>query len=174
MHLGNVGKFDFFALVDALVAGAVLLSVAQFIVTYVALYGMGLSSALYSEFMRESVNWRREYARFAAQSLVGGATFQDFDKNRSGTLDRAEIYKYLSNTFNEILTKAQIACLTDFLMRHGEIDADLSKGRLDSVGFASRRLTAVLAFSCRMLRSAPSTWKNGWIFSRKKKSKSVH
>lgn len=54
-------------MISALVAGSVMLGVAQTVVVFVALYGMGLSSQLYMEFMRESVDWRKEYARFAAQ-----------------------------------------------------------------------------------------------------------
>eukprot|EP00210_Caulerpa_lentillifera_P001267 g1223.t1 len=143
---GNMGKFSFFALMDALVSGAVLLSVAQLIVTYVALYALGLSSQLYMEFMRESVEWREEYARFAAQSLVAGAAFKNYDKNKSGTLDRTEIYRYLKDIFSReksngedeetddqqsLIHDDKIACLTDFLMRQGEQDTQVSKGRLD-------------------------------------------
>lgn len=101
--------------------------------TYIALYALGLSSALYAEYMREQVNWRKEYARFAAQSLVAGSTFHSFDRNKSNALDRQEIYKYLTETFNEILDRPKLACLTDFLMRHGEMDVDVSRGRLDEV-----------------------------------------
>lgn len=128
---GNMGTFDFFALVDALVAGAVLLTVAQLIVTYVALYALGLSSTLYMEFMRESVNWRKEYARFAAQSLVAGASFESYDKNKSESLDRPEIYMYLKEVFGEALDDVQTACLADFLMRQGEQDVKVSTGRLE-------------------------------------------
>jgi len=131
---GNLGVFSLFSLIDALVAGAVLLSVAQVIVTYLALYALGLSSMLYMEYMRESVNWRKEYARFAAQSLVAGNTFMKFDTNHSDELDRVEIYKYLCEVLEKILDKKHIACLTDFLMRHGESEeADVSRGRLDEV-----------------------------------------
>ena len=73
--LGNVGTFDFNALVDALVAGSVLLAVAQVITTYVALYALGISSELYKAFMREAVDWRQEYARYAAQACVAGFAF---------------------------------------------------------------------------------------------------
>ena len=137
-----MGHFDFFSLVNALVAGAVLLGVAQLIVTYVAMYALGLSSALYLEYMRESVNWRKEYARFAAQSLVAGSTFMKYDSNKSNALDRKEIYKYLNEIFSgeredaRVLNRQEVACLTDFLLRHGEMHADVSKGRLEDVGLS--------------------------------------
>ena len=146
---GNLGVFDFFSLVDALVAGAVLLGVAQLIVTYVALYALGLSSKLYMEFMRESVNWRKEYARFGVQCLVVGSTFLSFDKNKSGTLDRREIYASLTEVLKDTLEAPKIASLTDFLMRHSEKDADVSVGRLEEVSnsfrFSDRGVRSVIA-----------------------------
>ena len=72
---GSVGKFDPSALIAALVAGSVLLAVAQQITTYVALYALGISSELYRAFMRETVDWRQEYARYAAQACVAGFAF---------------------------------------------------------------------------------------------------
>lgn len=64
---GKIGRFNLSELINALIAASVMMGVAQTIVVFVALYGMGLSSQLYMEFMRESVDWRKEYARFAAQ-----------------------------------------------------------------------------------------------------------
>ena len=52
-----------------------LLAVAQVITTYVALYALGISSELYKAFMRETVDWRQEYARYAAQACVAGFAF---------------------------------------------------------------------------------------------------
>ena len=70
-----MGTFDIAALINALVAGSVLLAVAQVITTYVALYALGISSELYKAFMRENVDWRQEYARYAAQACVAGYAF---------------------------------------------------------------------------------------------------
>ena len=73
-----MGTFDIAALINALVAGSVLLAVAQFITTYVALYALGISSELYRAFMRETVDWRQEYARYAAQACVAGYAFMQY------------------------------------------------------------------------------------------------
>ncbi len=174
-----MGHFDFFSLVNALVAGAVLLGVAQLIVTYVAMYALGLSSELYLEYMRESVNWRKEYARFAAQSLVAGSTFMKYDSNESDALDRREIYKYLMEIFSgdkeeaKILDRQQVACLTDFLMRHGEMKTNVSRGRLEDVGIHLLLPHAYFCCCrCQMCRSAPSIWQNGWTSSQKRKCRS--
>ena len=126
-HLGNMGRFDFFSLINALMTGAVLLSFAQLIVSYVATRGLGLASVLYAEHMEESVNWRMDYARFAVQSLVAGVAFRRYDEDGSGTLDRKEIYKHLTSIFQDerengqILSLDEVACLTDFFLRHRQL-----------------------------------------------------
>ena len=126
-HLGNLGRFDFFSLINALVAAAVLLSFAQLIVSYIAVHALGLSSVLYAEHMEESVNWRMDYARFAVQSLVAGLAFRRYDEDGSGTLDRKEIYKHLTSIFQgerengQILSLDEVACLTDFFLRHRQL-----------------------------------------------------
>jgi len=125
---GLLGRFSATALVQALVSGSVLLSIAQTIVTFVALYGLGLSSKLYMEFMRESCEWRKEYARFAAQALVAGYAFMGYDTSNNGKLDRTEVYKTLQRVVGNRLAKEKVASLADFLMRHSEEDDKVLKG----------------------------------------------
>lgn len=127
---GSVGKFDWNALIDAIVNGSVMLSIAQIIVTYIALYAMGLTSQLYMEFMKESVEWREEYARFACQAMVAAYAFVGYDTNRSGKMDRKEIYKTLKTVLRDKLDDEKLACLTDFVMRQGDKDDTTIKGRL--------------------------------------------
>ncbi|GMH40927.1 hypothetical protein BSKO_08831 [Bryopsis sp. KO-2023] len=142
---GNVGRFAISALIAALVAGSVLLSVAQVLVTFVALYGMGLSSQLYMEFMRESVDWRKEYARFAAQALVAGYAFMGYDENNSFRLDRKEIFKTLKTILGQRLPEDKLAALADFVMRQGEEDVKVSKGafRLEEGDFPASNLISI-------------------------------
>eukprot|EP00803_Ostreobium_quekettii_P008869 evm.model.scf_301.5 EVM.evm.TU.scf_301.5 scf_301:34014-50656(+) len=121
---GVIGTFSFRSLVTALVTYSVMLSVAQTITTYVALYGLGISSTLYKEFILESVLWRKEYARYAAQALVAGYAFVQYDKDGSFQLSRKEIYAQLKIYFGEELADDKVAALADFLMRHGEEDDD--------------------------------------------------
>lgn len=120
---GRAGKFTFRALATALVTYTVMFSAAQAIVTFTALYALGLSSQLYKEFILESVEWRKEYARFAAQALVAGFAFMQYDRDKSWQLSRSEIFKMLKQILHD-LPEDKIAALTDFLMRHG--DEDLS------------------------------------------------
>lgn len=126
---GQLGKFQFSELINALVAGSVLLSVAQVVVTFVALYALGLSSKLYMEFMRESCEWRKEYARFAVQALVAGYAFMRYDSNDSWKLDRTEIYRTLKKLLGKRLKDEKLAALADFMMRQSEEDDDVMKGK---------------------------------------------
>ncbi len=122
--LGNMGRFEFFCLVNAVITGAVLLGFAQIAISYVAIYGLGVASTLYAEHMEEPVNWRKDYARFAVHSLVAGMAFRRLDDDGSGTLDRQEIYKHLAAIFqgerenSQILSLDEVACLADFFLRH--------------------------------------------------------
>ncbi len=122
-----MGRFEFFSLVTAVITGAVLLSFAQIAVSYVAIYGLGVASTLYAEHIEESVNWRMDYARFAVQSLVAGMAFRKYDEDGSGTLDRQEIYKHLNDVFQgerengQILSLDEVACLSDFFLRHRQL-----------------------------------------------------
>ncbi|GMH40917.1 hypothetical protein BSKO_08821 [Bryopsis sp. KO-2023] len=131
---GLIGRFSTSALIAALVAGSVMLGIAQILVTFVALYALGLSSQLYREFLRESVDWRKEYARYAAQALVAGFAFMSYDRDHSGKLDRREIFKVLNTVIGHRLSDEKVAALTDFLMRQGETDDEgVAKGKFAGV-----------------------------------------
>ena len=116
---GTLGDFRFTYLMNAFLGAAVLLGIAQWTVAYIALNWLGISSALYTEFVEESLEWKKEYARFAVQCLVAGATFKRLDQDSSGSLDRPEIYSYLTEMLNGILDSRTIALLADFLMGYG-------------------------------------------------------
>lgn len=132
-----MGSFSTSALIAALVAGSVMLGVAQTLVTYVALYALGLSSQLYQEFLRESVDWRKEYARYASQALVAGFAFMSYDRDHSGKLDRREIFKVLNTVLGHRLSQSTVAALSDFVMRQGESDAGVDKGRFTGLSQVS-------------------------------------
>lgn len=126
---GQLGRFQIAELINALVAGSVLLSVAQVVVTFVALYALGLSSKLYMEFMRESCEWRKEYARFAVQALVAGYAYMHYDTNHSWSIDRTEVYRILKKLLSRRLPDDKLAALADFMMRQSEEDDAVMKGK---------------------------------------------
>lgn len=114
-----------------------MLGIAQTLVTYIALYALGLSSQLYREFLRESVDWRKEYARYAAQALVAGFAFMSYDRDHSGKLDRREIFKVLNTVLGHRLSENTVAALTDFVMRQGESDGEVDKGKFTGISQVS-------------------------------------
>ena len=180
---GNMGHFDFFSLVNALVAGAVLLGIAQLVVSYIAVHALGLSSVLYAEHMEESVNWRMDYARFAVQSLVAGLAFRKYDADGSGTLDRKEIYKHLTSIFQgerengQILSLDEVACLADFFLRHRQLTDGEGEREEQSEGVRSPVLRPfILSLCCShliMWRLRQSTWLTGSIPLQKRRCRSV-
>ena len=181
---GNMGHFDFFSLVDALVAGAVLLGIAQLVVSYIAVHALGLTSVLYAEHMEESVNWRMDYARFAVQSLVAGMAFRRYDEDGSGTLNRQEIYKHLTTIFQgerengQILSLDEVACLSDFFLRHRQLTEGESELEEQSEGVSKLPiLYLAIASLCRsrlvMWRLQQLTWLTGSIPLQKRRCRSV-
>lgn len=70
-----MGRFSLQSLINALVAGSVMLVVAQVVTTYIASSALGIKSELYKAYMEETVDFKREYARFAAQGVVAGFAF---------------------------------------------------------------------------------------------------
>lgn len=127
---GLVGKFNVRSLVTALVTYSVMFSVAQVLVNFMALYLLGLRSILYKEFIMETVIWKREYARFAAQAMVSGYAFLNYDTDDSWRLSRREIFKTLKCLVSHRLTDDKLAALTDFLMRQGDEDVNINQSKL--------------------------------------------
>eukprot|EP01026_Neomeris_dumetosa_P029148 TRINITY_DN2362_c0_g2_i2.p1 TRINITY_DN2362_c0_g2~~TRINITY_DN2362_c0_g2_i2.p1 ORF type:complete len:637 (+),score=57.93 TRINITY_DN2362_c0_g2_i2:82-1911(+) len=117
---GVIGKFSPSALIQSITSGLVLLALANTVVTMIALYACGLRSGLYREFILENVDWRQEYARFAAQAVVGAYVFNLMDSDASGYLNGVEIYAVLSRLFGHRMTEGQLAAVTDFVLKYGD------------------------------------------------------
>mmetsp|Transcript_7043 Transcript_7043/g.19860 ORF Transcript_7043/g.19860 Transcript_7043/m.19860 type:complete len:580 (-) Transcript_7043:127-1866(-) len=117
---GNFGIFSYKLLINALVAGAVLLSVAHTFTTYLALYTLGVRSQLYSAFINESCDYQREFARYASQCLVAADYFKRKDTNKTATLDKLEVFRALREIYRDMLTTEEICALTDFVIHVGD------------------------------------------------------
>uniref|UniRef100_A0A061R7Q7 EF-hand domain-containing protein n=2 Tax=Tetraselmis sp. GSL018 TaxID=582737 RepID=A0A061R7Q7_9CHLO len=117
---GSFGQLSYKLLINALIAGAVLLGVAHTLTTYVALYALGVRSKLYSAFIYEEVDYMREFARYSAQCLVAAQYFKVKDRNQTGTLDRMEMFTSLKHLFQGYLDDEEIAALTDFVIDFGD------------------------------------------------------
>eukprot|EP01023_Acetabularia_acetabulum_P020224 TRINITY_DN2044_c0_g1_i1.p1 TRINITY_DN2044_c0_g1~~TRINITY_DN2044_c0_g1_i1.p1 ORF type:complete len:586 (-),score=66.17 TRINITY_DN2044_c0_g1_i1:39-1796(-) len=126
---GILGKFNISELILSITSGLVLLAFATTVVTFLALYCMGLKSKLYRNFIQEKVDYRKEYAKFAAQAVVAAYVFNLMDSDGSGILDGNKMYGVLSALFGHQLTTGQLASLTDFVLRNGDEESD--KRRLE-------------------------------------------
>mmetsp|Transcript_25126 Transcript_25126/g.79614 ORF Transcript_25126/g.79614 Transcript_25126/m.79614 type:complete len:276 (+) Transcript_25126:1409-2236(+) len=124
---GIVGKFDYAAFIAAVVSGLVLVGVAETVVTYVALYALGLQSELYTEFIKEDVDYRKEYARFATSAIVASEIFFKHDTSGDRRLSRDEVLSILKNVFPS-LPKAEVEQMTHYLMVNAQMSADESEG----------------------------------------------
>jgi hypothetical protein len=127
---GVMGAFNFRALLNSLIQGSVLLSVAQVLVTLVASYGLGLHSKLYFEQMKETCDFKRIYAAFAANSLVASYAFRGMDVDSTGELDSREIFNMMKQLFGKNLNDREVAVLTEFLCTSAEKDDKDKKGRV--------------------------------------------
>ena len=178
-----MGRFEFFSLINALIMGAVLLSFAQLVVSYVATCGLGVASVLYAEHMEEPIDWKKDYARFAVQSLVAGLAFRRYDEDGSGTLDRKEIYKHLTSIFqgerenSQILSLDEVACLADFFLRHRQLTDSEGEREEQPEDVRSPVLYPFIpSLCCRhliMWRFRQSTWLTGSIPLQKRRCRSV-
>jgi hypothetical protein len=65
------------------------------------LYGLGVASQLYREFIKEGVNYRREYARFGVQALVAGWVFHQMDTHKNNELSAQEVHATLQQVLGE-------------------------------------------------------------------------
>lgn len=147
---GTMGSFDYNAFINALVQGLVLIGVAGTITSLIAQYMLGTRSQLYRSNMRTDVNFRREYARFTAQALVAASVFASIDKDGTGYLDKAEIFKQLKYVFgasgkrSATLSDDKLAVLAEFLLKesdkvsHGAADLD---DHVKDTSLEARRVT---------------------------------
>lgn len=96
---GEVNKFSFVMLVTALSTALVLMNQVGLVMSLVAYNLSGRMAKTYKEAANTTFNWRREYARYAANSLVAKQSFDTMDHDGSGSIGRQEIYTALSDVF---------------------------------------------------------------------------
>jgi hypothetical protein len=96
---GEVNKFSVVMLITALSTAFVLLGQWSLVMSLVAYHLSGRMAKTYKEAANTTFNWRREYARYAANSLVAKQSFDTMDQDGSGSIGRQEIYTALSDVF---------------------------------------------------------------------------
>lgn len=144
--MGEIYKFDVFELVNALATGAILLGTVGTIVGLIA-YNNGTRMAkTYSEVAGATYNYQREYARFAANALIARQSFLAMDKDKSGYIDRQDLYEEMVTLFKaedsdvkegdtKRLSRQDVKVLCEFLMREAEFKTgDEKADNLQRVG----------------------------------------
>ena len=97
---GVVASFNFQLFITTIVSGLVFLGVAKNVVDLVAMYGLGVKSKLFKQFIQEEVNLEEECARFSLAALMASEFFRKKDADGSGRLELTEIQDMLRETFN--------------------------------------------------------------------------
>jgi len=104
-----------------------------------AMFGRGARSEVYYSVIREVVDYRRIFARFALRCLTSAYIYAQVDGDGSGSIDAPEMYHVLAGIFGGRLNENELIALTDFVMTTvGDADEPLygsrPKARVDGLG----------------------------------------
>ena len=95
---GKVFKFDFFYLLNVVVAGLVMLKLANVITDALAFYGLpnGQSTILRNK-RQEVVSKRSEFAEIGMKAALLAATYRSFDPDNNGTIEAVDIVRVFAH-----------------------------------------------------------------------------
>ena len=136
-----MGEFYWVQLVRVLTNGAVLYQIARVLSTFVARTLLGPRSELYREFMLEKVNFRREFARFAVQSIVAGHVYHQLDLSRNGKLVDSEVLGAIRTLLGDHVSTSnhELMALCLFIMTTADTDT-LTPGEKLEMRLTQRRV----------------------------------
>lgn len=123
---GVISRLDFALLLETFVQAFLLLSFSNILMKFVAYTLLGMKSRVYKEFGEHEVQYEREYARFAVQSIVASHAFERLDVDNSGTITESELVDALrlaqgpngKNDENDLRT------LAAYIIACGDVDGD--------------------------------------------------
>ena len=123
---GVISRLDFALLLETFVQAFLLLSFSNILMKFVAYTLLGMNSRVYKEFGEHEVQYEREYARFAVQSIVASHAFERLDVDNSGTITESELVDALrlaqgpngKNDENDLRT------LAAYIIACGDVDGD--------------------------------------------------
>jgi len=139
--LGNVGTWNVFLLIASLINGLVLLNAANVVVNIIACYLMGLKSPFFKSAVIEDVNFREQYARYAAHLVSAVSIFDQMDTDGTEKLDRRELYEKVIQVVDQHMEGRtdrkgkKVPCtqadkdnismaLVDFMMKQSDMDQE--------------------------------------------------
>jgi hypothetical protein len=123
---GVISRLDFALLLETFVQAFLLLSFSNILMKFVAYTLLGMKSRVYKEFGEHEVQYEREYARFAVQSIVASHAFERLDVDNSGTITESELVDALrlAQGPNGKNDENDLSTLAAYIIACGDVDGD--------------------------------------------------
>lgn len=76
----------------------------------------GTKSRMYYSIIREELDYRKVFGRYALRSLAAAFLYAQMDNDASLSIDAQEMYLVLTDIFKSHLNSEELIALTDFVM----------------------------------------------------------
>jgi hypothetical protein len=86
------------------------------VVQNMAMFARGPKSMCYYTVLREELDVKRTFARFALRSVCAVMLYSFLDKDHSSSLDTQEMFEVLREVFGNSVVGPELVALTDYLM----------------------------------------------------------
>ena len=121
---GVISRLDAALILETFVQAFLLLSFSNILMRFVAYNALGTKSRVYKEFGEHEVQYEREYARFAVQSIVASHAFERLDADGSGTISEEELVDALRQAQgpNGQSDEDDLRALAAYIVACGDVD----------------------------------------------------
>ena len=121
---GVISRLDAALILETFVQAFLLLSFSNIVMRFVAFTLLGTKSRVYKEFGEHEVEYEREYARFAVQSIVASHAFQRLDTDGSGSISEEELVDALraAQGPNGQSDENDLRALASYIVACGDVD----------------------------------------------------
>ena len=111
-------------ILETFVQAFLLLSFSNIVMRFVAFTLLGTKSRVHKEFGEHEVEYEREYARFAVQSIVASHAFERLDTDGSGSISEEELVDALRNAQgpNGQSDENDLRALASYIVACGDVD----------------------------------------------------
>ena len=121
---GVISRLDAALILETFVQAFLLLSFSNIVMRFAAFTLLGTKSRVYKEFGEHEVEYEREYARFAVQSIVASHAFERLDVDNSGTISEEELVDALRKAQgpNGQSDENDLRALAAYIVACGDVD----------------------------------------------------
>eukprot|EP00892_Ulva_mutabilis_P002317 jgi/Ulvmu1/12086/UM084_0009.1 len=113
---GTIGHISIVNVVTTLTTGLVLSQAVGVFVQGVAMFLRGAKSLCYFTVIREEIDVKRIFARYALRCVCAVLLYSLLDDDKSATIDTTEMFCVLREMFSDFMDDSQVVALTDYLM----------------------------------------------------------